>query len=92
MASFAMLFSSLVHMCTCTHVHKALSNNLLLLLIAELEIWSVCMETGRGFFIHCWLGVWTDACLMILQPYIYIYWGSLWGKTCCYVCNDTTRL
>jgi len=31
-----------------------------LLKIAELEIQLVCMETNRGFVIHCWLSIWTD--------------------------------
>jgi len=51
--------------------------------IAELEIWLVCMETRRVFFIHCWLGVWTEPGQWFSQPILHTSKGSLWGQTCC---------
>ena len=37
----------------CMHAHKALNNKMWSSLkITELEIWSVCMETGRADFVN----------------------------------------
>jgi len=36
-------------------------------------------QTGRVFFIHCWLGVWTE------PGQWFFYWGSVWGQTRCSV-------
>jgi len=56
MASFAMPFSPPVHMCT---------------KITELEGVHGAPETGRGFVIHYWFSVWTDAWSVILQPIVH---------------------
>ena len=42
----------------CTHVHKSLSNEIIIIQDCWIRNMVVCMKTGV-FGIHCWLGVWT---------------------------------
>jgi len=61
----------------------------LLLKIAEFEVaMVVCMKTGRVFgtyalLTQCCNRAWS--CNDSSASTAYIYWGSLWGQTCCSV-------
>ena len=71
-------------MCICMRTnHLAMK---LLLKIAELEIQFVCRET--------WGSVWREPGLVNDSPAntAYIYWGSLWGQTCCSVIDGKLKL
>jgi len=52
----------------------------------------VCMQTGRVFGIHIDSVFEQSLVNYSLANTAYIYWGSLWGQTCCSVIDGKLRL
>ena len=55
---------------TCTHAHKSLSNETIIIQNCWIRNTVVCIEMRRVFSIHCWLSV-NRAWSMILQPILH---------------------
>ena len=68
--------------------------NVFITKIAELVNTVSVHGAQERLVIHCWLGVWTDACMVSdsLANSAYIYWGSLWRQTCCSVIDSKPQV
>ena len=71
---------------TCTHAHKLLSNKTIITQDCWIRNKVSCMKTGR--VCHPLLTPCLNRACMVNDcsaNTAYIYWGSIWGQTCCRV-------